>query len=138
MLDVKKWIAKVTNSVKNLLYDSGVKNVYGAYCQYRKRGNVVHVWGFSNDWNIATGGYRALTTLPSEARPSANFTFPCGALGGDAQITCRIQPDGLVYLYSTKTTSYWTFSTCYVVGGVVRRLLKALQSLSYRKAVVVC
>ena len=117
-LALKEWINKTTNAIKNLVYDSGIVDVYGAYCRYRRRGNVVHVWGISsNGFNIATGDYRALTTLPSEARPSENIIFPCGALGGDAQITCRIQTDGLVSLYSTKNASYWSFSTCYVVGG---------------------
>ena len=117
-LDLKVWINKATDAIKRLAYDSNDQLVYQNYCKYRKKGSVVHVWGQSSGgFNIATGDYRALTTLPQEARPGNEIIFPCGALGGDAQITCKISTNGIVALYSTKNASYLSFSTCYIVGG---------------------
>jgi hypothetical protein len=98
-------------------YDSGVVTVYGNYCQYRRIGHTVHIWGTSsNGWSIASGAYRDLTTLPQEARPSADFTIPCTALGGTAQILCNIKSNGIVSMYTNSTTAYWSFSTSYVVS----------------------
>lgn len=117
MLDVKKLFAKMLVAVQALSYDSGVQTAYGNYCKYRKVGKAVFVWGQSNNgWSIAQGGYRALTTLPVGYRPSENFYFTAGAMGGTAQITGVVNTSGVLSLYTTATTGYWTYSFMFMTS----------------------
>lgn len=115
MLDLKKLLTKVLTSLQSLSYSSSA-TVYGNYCKASRVGKVVQVWGdSSNGWSITSGAYRALTTLSAEFRPPQNVRFVCGALGGTQQITGYIDTSGVVWLYTTATTAYWSFSVTYLV-----------------------
>lgn len=128
MLDVKKTLARLLNSLESLLYSSD-STVYLDYCKARRRGNVVNIWGVSNGgWNIPASSYANLTTLPEQYRPDHNVYDCVEAYGGTSHISIVIQPNGLVQLYCPNSIAWWRYNVTYIVGGVVHRLLNLLTS----------
>jgi len=117
VLDVKKLLAKVMNSLNGLLYSSD-STVYLDYCKARRRGNVVNIWGESSGgWNIPASSYASLTTLPKQYRPDHNVYDCVEAYGGPSDISIVIQPDGLVKFYCPNSAAWWRYNVTYIVGG---------------------
>lgn len=116
MFDLKKWIAKASETLQALAYTNS-QTVYGDYCKVERVGRIVNVVGQSTDWSIPQRQYRSLATLPTWARPTNNIVATVEAYGGQNFISIMITPNGLVQLYSTGATSYWRYNVTYIVGG---------------------
>lgn len=117
MLDVKKTLARLLNSLEGLLYSSD-DTIYLNYCKARRRGNVVNIWGESSGgWNIPASSYASLTTLPEQFRPD-RVVYDCvEAYGGSSDISIAIQPNGLVQLYCPNSIAWWRYNVTFIVGG---------------------
>lgn len=116
MLNVKKMLTKLLP----LAYTrptTGWEQIYQNYTIAQRKGNVVSVQGYSGGSGITltAGGYKQITTLPSQYRPSVGVYFFVSALGGAASIFGNISPEGVVQLYSNTATPYWAFSVSYTV-----------------------
>jgi hypothetical protein len=84
--------------------------------KYRKIGNVVTVAGDSRGTQALTKeNYTTVGTLPDGFKPSVAIEFPWARIGeGDVGVTI-IGTDGSIKLFSTSGTSYWGFTTTYLV-----------------------
>ena len=117
-LDLKAWISKVTTLLQSLSYTNS-ETVYLDYCKVKRVGNVVNVWGQSTGgWSTTAGQYRALTTLPTWARPSHEVVDTVEAYGNQQyQISIQITTSGTVNFYCGDATSWWRYNVTYIVGG---------------------
>lgn len=118
MLSVKKLLHKILTGLSPLVTNEGWMNVYGNYCQAKRRGKVVTVVGYSAGGGIAlvAGDYKNITTLPSQFRPTHATYFSATANGGTQTIFGTIDPStGLVRLYSNGVTSYWSYCVTYLI-----------------------
>lgn len=88
--------------------------IYGNYCKAKRIGNVVEIWGDSNDYSIGRS-YKSLTTLPQAYRPSHYVQGTGNNLGGNKEVIVHISEAGLVQLYASESTSYWEFDITYLV-----------------------
>ena len=114
---MKALLSKILNSLSSALYYSEA-TVYGNYCKVRRTGNVVNLWGVSDGgWNIPSGSYVNLTTLPEQFRPDHNVNTVADAYGGSQHITIGINSNGIVNFYSTGSTAWWRYNVTYIVGG---------------------
>ena len=137
-LDLKKQIAKLNGMFT--ISQTHTFTACGKDWYFRRIGNVVY-FDSPADIRSAASGVTTLGTLPIGMRPKYIQRLHVG--NSNAFQFVQINPSGVVQFYtSAAVTSAQnnSFSTSFIaeVGGVVRKLLKALQSLSYRKAVVVC
>lgn len=148
MLDLKAWIAKVTDNFvpKEVAYSitktGGNSTLDTDQTVFVKSGNVVSFFiRVVTNGTTAAGGDIFVGTLNT---PSLIPKCTCGGTGfyGGNSRVCAINTAGEIRIRNTGAsiganignTVYGT----YIVGGVVRRLLKALQSLTFRKVVVAC
>jgi len=90
---------------------------YQNYAKAKRRGKVVTVVGESGSsgLTLTAGAYKDITTLSADFRPIDTIYFAPVALGGDVVMTGMINTQGIVKIYSDKATSYWAFSTSYVI-----------------------
>ena len=89
---------------------SSWESVYSNYCRVKKKNNIVFVKGESSDFGLTAGQYIVIAALPEGYRPEEVIYFTAGARGGSAVIFGRIETDGVLYLYTNTSTSYWTYS----------------------------
>ena len=117
-LDLKEWINKVATLLQSLSYTNS-DNTYLDYCKVKRVGNVVNVWGRSTGgYNVPAGTYKALTTLPTWARPSHEVVDTVEAFGNaSTEISIQITTGGIVNLYSTAAASWWRYNVTYVIGN---------------------
>lgn len=128
MLDVKKWISKVTASLNKPLYHTeDVSLVNGSSSTYYKS-FTISVPSVSGYKPIAV---RKLSLNQVNKNIYQTELTDSELIVGISNISLS-GSIGSMYIYAT---------IVYIkenVGGVARKLLKALQSPSYRKAVAVC
>ena len=118
MLSTKKILYKILDAIAPLVTNEGWMNVYNNYCQAKRRGKVVTVVGYSAGGGITltAGDYKSITTLPSQFRPTHTTYFTVTANGGTQTIFGTIDPStGLVKLYSSGATSYWSYCVTYLI-----------------------
>ena len=116
MIDVKAWINKVTTLLQSLSYTNS-DSAYLDYCKVRRVGNVVNIWGQSaGGWSTTAGQYKALTTLPTWARPDHEVVDTVEAFGSSTPISIQIQTNGIVNLYCANSTSWWRYNVTYLLG----------------------
>ena len=116
MLDVKKLTTKILDTLEELSY-TNFENAYLDYCKVKRVGNVVNVWGISTGgFNVPAGSYKALTTLPTWARPDHEVVDTVEAFGSaSTEISIQIRTDGIVNLYCTTTASWWRYNVTYII-----------------------
>lgn len=131
-LDLKEWINKIIAFIKG---DNGAwTSVNGDYLRKTKRSGIVHIQGQSSGTVTLYGGsWGNLATLPNGYRPSETVNFIVFDRNHLQPLWGQVLTTGVVRVYcdTNQTCNYWEYSASFpVVGGVVRKLLKALKPLT--------
>ena len=118
MLKAKELFTKILQNIKSLNTNNTLtaSTVYSGYCHALKRSGVVTVSGTSANGIQISNSYYALTTLPTEYRPPETVYFTGNAMGGSQHVFGYVNANGVVYLYATGVTKYWSYSVTYPVS----------------------
>ena len=83
---------------------------------YRKKGNVVTVTGFSGGSQALTiNDYTNVGTLPLNYRPSRVLYTNWSRISEGQVGVMRINPNGIIELFSTSGTNYWGFTISFII-----------------------
>ena len=124
MIDVKKLIAKMLCAMETPPYQTRTLS---------KTANIPANSGTNFAFDLPKiSGYTPVGAIRYSTNHGVAIT-----LGGESSVGNLYFANRTSSAMSTTVTVTFLYLKN-IVGGVVRRLLKALQSLSYRKAVVVC
>ena len=117
MKTVRELLEEIIEQLRYSAPSSGWESIYSNYTRAKRKGNVVTVRGYSagGGLNLPANTYKDITTLPAKYRPSETIYFTVSAQGGSAQIIGEVQTNGVIKMYSSQATSYWSFTTSYVV-----------------------
>lgn len=120
MLDLKKWMTKVSDSIKTLTYSqSQTITALGKWWVFRRIGNVVYVDAPNDSTSSVVAGTNTIGTLNTGLRPSNVQYLKCTNI--DADVRLIINTNGVVQLYSS--TAWSGAHNCgfsgmsYIVGG---------------------
>ena len=114
----------VRHSLKHInsnLSDTGWVLLAGStsngYIYYRKKNGYVTVKANGSSVYVTTAGsYKTLATLPSGCRPSIQIDIPCVWLSSNtAQVNLRIDTSGVIAVWSTISSGYWTTTVTFPV-----------------------
>lgn len=130
-LDLKEWINKITTMFT--VSQTQTFTACGKNWEFRKIGNIVFL-DASADIRTASSGMNTIGTLPVGMRPTYVQRIHIG--NSTYGHFLQISPSGLVQFYAISAITSAqnnSFSTSFIVGGVVRSLLKALKPLTLRR-----
>lgn len=103
-----EFVKTALNSYDSVAWTSCKLDSITGTVQYRRHRKVVSVHiDVRNGTSTEADTYTQIGLLPSGCRPHADMFCPMTAIGGTAIITCRINTDGKIYVYSTSATTYY-------------------------------
>lgn len=97
---------------------------------YSKVGQIVYLNLYNNELQI-TSGWKNIGKLPEGFRPTS-LVSTSGSSRNSNGYEIQVQANGNVFINSNSNYTWVSLTFSFVVGGVIRSLLKALQSLAFR------